>query len=103
MTLPPDLAVLLDREWPLLIGGRSASARSGRYFDDESPVTEQVIAQVPDGRAEDVEAAAQQAEEAAREWRRVPARERGAVVGRLAGLGIEIKAPRSRPPRSTCT
>jgi 2-formylbenzoate dehydrogenase len=86
MTLPPELTALLDRDWHLLIGGRSARARSGRCYDDESPVTEQVIARVPDGGAEDVAAAADAATEAARDWRRVPARERGALVGTLAGV-----------------
>ena len=84
MTLPPELTALLDREWLLLIGGRPARARSGRHYDDESPVTEQVIARVPDGDAEDVDAAVAAAGAAAAQWRRVPARERGAVVGELA-------------------
>ncbi len=75
-----------DREWTLLIGGRPAAARSGQYYPDESPVTEQVIAAVPDGGADDVNAAVRAAVPAAAQWRRVPARERGAVVAGLAQI-----------------
>jgi 2-formylbenzoate dehydrogenase len=78
------LDVLLDREWSLLVGGRLVPARSGRRYQDQSPVTEEVIATVPDGGAEDVDAAVHAAMPAAAAWRRVPARERGALVAELA-------------------
>ncbi len=79
-----DLPDILDRDWSLLLGGRLQPAQSGRYYTDESPVTEEVIARVPDGDAADVAAAAAAAQEVAPRWRRVPPRERGALVGRLA-------------------
>src|SRR5579859_4120840 len=84
MTGPADLPRILDRDWSLLIGGRAVPARSGRTYPDESPVTGEVIAAVADGDAEDVDAAAQAAVTAAAQWRRVPARERGAMVAGLA-------------------
>jgi 2-formylbenzoate dehydrogenase len=84
MTAPPRLTAILDRQWSLLIGGQLTASRSGRFFDDESPVTEEVIAAVPDGDATDVDAAVDAALPAAASWRRVPARERGAVVAELA-------------------
>ncbi len=80
----PSLPALGDREWSLLIGGRLMPARSGRHFSDESPVTEDIIATVPDGDAADVAAAVEAALPAAATWRRVPPRERGALVGELA-------------------
>jgi 2-formylbenzoate dehydrogenase len=73
-----------DRDWTLLIGGHPAPALSGRYFADESPATEEIVAAVPDGGAADVEAAVAAALPAAAQWRRVPARERGDLVGELA-------------------
>jgi 2-formylbenzoate dehydrogenase len=75
-----------DRQWTLLIGGRPAGARSGRQFTDESPVTGEAIAAVPDGDADDVAAAVQAALPAAAQWRQVPVRERGAAVGELARI-----------------
>jgi acyl-CoA reductase-like NAD-dependent aldehyde dehydrogenase len=80
----PSLPALGDREWSLLIGGHLMPARSGRHFSDESPVTEDIIATVPDGDAADVGAAVEAARPAAAAWRRVPPRERGALVGELA-------------------
>jgi acyl-CoA reductase-like NAD-dependent aldehyde dehydrogenase len=84
MTEVPSLPAILDREWSLLIGGHPAPARSGRRFSDESPVTEEIIATVPDGDAADIGAAVEAARPAAAAWRRVPPRERGALVGELA-------------------
>lgn len=70
----------------LLIGGRLAAARHGRTYPDVSPVTGEVIAQVPDADDSDVAEAVSCARDAARTWRKVPARERGALVGELAGI-----------------
>jgi len=86
MTEKARLNAILDREWTLLIGGRARPAASGRTQEDESPVTGEVIATVPDGDAEDVDVAVQAALPAAAAWRAVPARERGAVVAGLAGI-----------------
>jgi 2-formylbenzoate dehydrogenase len=84
MPVPPGLSSILDREWLLLVGGQRVPARSRRVFADESPATEEVIATVPDGDEADVDAAVAAAGQAARAWRRVSARERGAVVAELA-------------------
>src|SRR5215471_1553679 len=86
MTVPPSLSSILDRDWLLLIGGQRVPARSRRVFADESPVTEEVIATVPDGDAADVDAAVAAAGPAARAWHRVPARDRGAIVAELASV-----------------
>ncbi len=84
MTVPPMLSSILDRDWLLVIGGQRVPAESRRVFADESPATEEVIATVPDGDEADVDAAVAAAGPAARAWRRVPARERGALVADLA-------------------
>jgi len=78
------LSSILDRDWLLVIGGQRVPAESRRVFADESPATEEVIATVPDGDEADVDAAVAAAGPAARAWRRVPARERGALVADLA-------------------
>jgi acyl-CoA reductase-like NAD-dependent aldehyde dehydrogenase len=57
MTGTPSVDTILDRQWCLLVGGRLVPAASGRFFDDESPVTEEVIAAVPYGGAAEVAAA----------------------------------------------
>jgi 2-formylbenzoate dehydrogenase len=86
MSADARLGGILDRQWSLLIGGQLVPSGSGRFFDDESPVTEEVIAAVPDGGAADIDAAVRAALPAAAAWRRVPARERGAIVTELARI-----------------
>jgi acyl-CoA reductase-like NAD-dependent aldehyde dehydrogenase len=78
------VAELLDREWRLLVAGRPRAALSGCTYPVVSPYTEEVIAQVPDGGPDDVDAAASAAREAFPAWRRLPAGDRARYVAELA-------------------
>ncbi|WP_084211814.1 aldehyde dehydrogenase family protein [Pseudonocardia acaciae] len=84
--LPAPVARALDREWRLLAGGELRAARSGRTFRRVSPVTETVIAEVPDAGQADVDDAVAAAHGARRAWRDTTATERAALVRRLADL-----------------
>jgi aldehyde dehydrogenase (NAD+) len=68
------------------IGGRWVPAASGKTFDTINPATEEVIAQVAEGDAEDVDLAAKAAREAFEtgEWSRMDARDRGRLLYKLA-------------------
>jgi acyl-CoA reductase-like NAD-dependent aldehyde dehydrogenase len=68
------------------IGGRYTAARSGRSFDVVNPATGEAVAQAADGDAADVDAAVAEAARAQKEWARVPARKRGALVYQAASL-----------------
>ncbi|WP_239155164.1 hypothetical protein [Amycolatopsis sp. FDAARGOS 1241] len=46
-----------ERQWSLLLGGELKPAAAGRRFDDVSPVTGELIAEVPVADASDVDAA----------------------------------------------
>ncbi|MGY1838161.1 MULTISPECIES: aldehyde dehydrogenase family protein [unclassified Modestobacter] len=89
--LPPEVRRALDHEWRLLIGGMLRPAASGATFRRTSPVTETVIAEVPDATVGDAAAAVEAASAARREWRLTPALERAALVRRLADL-VEANA-----------
>src|SRR5262245_33655829 len=78
------VAGLLDRDWRLLVAGRPRAALSGRTYSLASPYTEEVIAQVPDGGPDDVDAAAEAARDAFPAWRRLTAGERARYVTELA-------------------
>ncbi|MBC3191944.1 aldehyde dehydrogenase family protein [Pseudonocardia sp. C8] len=82
--LPPQVAALLDRDWPMLVGGALAAARSGATYTRTSPYTETAIAEVPDGDAADVDAAVQAAHAARAGWRATPPAERARLVCALA-------------------
>jgi acyl-CoA reductase-like NAD-dependent aldehyde dehydrogenase len=84
--LPDRVAATLDRDWRLLVAGELRPARGGRTFQRTSPVTESVIAEVPDGGAEDVAEAVAAADAARELWRDTPALERADAVRRLADL-----------------
>ncbi len=73
-----------DRTWSLSIGGRPAQALSGATFDDVSPATEAVIARVPDGGAEDVDAAIEAGMAGFEVWRHVAPKQRGQALRAMA-------------------
>jgi len=75
------------------IGGKWVPSASGKTFDTIHPATEEVICQVAEGDKEDVDAAVDAAREAFDNgpWRSMDARDRGALIYKLAEL-IEEEA-----------
>jgi aldehyde dehydrogenase (NAD+) len=69
-----------------LIGGRLVAARGGKTFPVVNPATGEQVAEAADGDAGDVDAAVADAGRAQRDWAKVPARKRGALVAQCAGL-----------------
>src|SRR5580700_5776533 len=75
------------RRYDLLIGGAHVSPASGRYFATVNPATGQVIAEVAEADALDVDAAVRSAREAFDgAWRRMRAADRGRLLLKLADL-----------------
>jgi aldehyde dehydrogenase (NAD+) len=71
----------------LLIGGRRLPAQSGRYFETLDPANEQVITQVAEADAADIDAAVASARAAFEgEWGHMRAADRGNTLLRLADL-----------------
>ncbi|MBR0683812.1 aldehyde dehydrogenase family protein [Roseomonas eburnea] len=68
------------------IGGVYVPARSGRTFAVVNPATGAEVARAAEGDAADVEAAVQNAAKAQKDWAKVPARKRGAMVHQCAQL-----------------
>ena len=70
------------------IGGQWLPAQSGRTFETIHPATEEVVAQVAEGDAADVDLAVKAARKAFEEgpWSKMDARERGRLMFRLADL-----------------
>lgn len=56
------------------------------YFDDIAPATEEVIAEIPDSDARDVDAAVQAAKRVFPAWSRTPAAERSRLLLKLADI-----------------
>ena len=68
------------------IGGEFRPPSAGNYLEDLDPSTGEVIAEVADGDATDVDAAVAAASRAFPSWRRTPAEERSSLLMRLADL-----------------
>src|SRR5215472_17609188 len=79
--------VRLEKKYGLFIGGKFLPPRSRKYFLTINPATEEVLAEVPEARAADVDAAVRAAENAHRRyWSRLAPAERGKYVYRIARL-----------------
>jgi len=74
------------KTYQMLINGEWAASKSNKTFPVYDPSTEEVIAQVPDGNADDVNRAVAAAKAAFEEgsWATTTAQERGRVLFRLA-------------------
>ncbi len=68
------------------IGCRFVPARSGRTFPVVNPATGEQVAHAAEGDAADVEDAVANADAAQKEWARMPARKRGALVAACAAV-----------------
>jgi aldehyde dehydrogenase (NAD+) len=81
------------RQTQCFIGGQWVPAQSGKTFETIHPATEEVIAEVAEGDAADVELAVKSARQAFETgpWSKMDARDRGRLMHRLADL-IEEEA-----------
>ena len=80
------------RKHGMLIGGQWGPAASGETFTTIDPATEQVLAEIPRGGAEDIDRAVRAARAAFDEgspWRRMTPSERGKVIHRVGDLILE--------------
>jgi acyl-CoA reductase-like NAD-dependent aldehyde dehydrogenase len=64
----------------LFIGGEYVESSSDRVTEVENPATEEVIAEVPDASADDVDRAVEAARAAQREWRKTDGLERATLL-----------------------
>ena len=68
----------------MLIGGQWVESASGARITVENPAKRKPVAEVPRGNAADVERAVAAATKAYAEWRKVPPRERGKALLKIA-------------------
>ncbi|MCW2636054.1 MAG: aldehyde dehydrogenase [Blastococcus sp.] len=83
------LAVLLKRDWRMLIGGELVAATSGQTMETVAPYDGTHLAHVPLAGPEDVEAAVRAAQAAFPAWRDTPLTERSALIRRFATRLLE--------------
>jgi betaine-aldehyde dehydrogenase len=74
------------KRYPMYVNGQFVPAKSGKWFPVYDPSTEEVIAEVPDASAEDVDAAVAAARQAfdSGPWSKATPQDRGRILFRLA-------------------
>jgi acyl-CoA reductase-like NAD-dependent aldehyde dehydrogenase len=72
------------RQAQMLIGGKLVDSAAGEVLAVEDPAHRAPIAEVPRGRAEDVDRAVKAAAQAFPAWSRTPPRDRGRILARIA-------------------
>lgn len=79
--------VQLKDKYDLFINGKFTAPSSGKYFDTINPATEKKIASVADANAADVDKAVKTARSAYNNvWSKMPAKERGKYIYRIARI-----------------
>ena len=79
--------VRLDKRYRLFIGGEFVPPEKGRYFNTINPANEEKLARVAEASAADIDKAVAAAREAyTKRWSRLPGRERGKYVYRIARI-----------------
>ena len=82
----------MSREYLNLIDGKWQPARSGEWFENRNPAHwDEVIGVFPKSDKRDVDAAVAAARKAYREWRLVPAPERGAILKKTGDIMVARK------------
>src|SRR5438477_3181205 len=79
--------IKLEKRYPLFIGGKFVAPRSGKYFDSINPATEEKLAEIGSADEKDVDFAVKSARKAYKKvWSKMPGRERGKFLFRIARL-----------------
>ena len=84
---PETVPVKIDARYDLFINGKFTPPQSGQYFSTINPATEKPLAEVAEAGAADVDRAVLAARQAHdRVWGKMPGRERGKYLFRIARL-----------------
>ena len=80
----------------LFIGGEYVESTSSTVLEVENPATGEILTEVPDASAQDIDRAVEAARKAQREWRRVDTLERAEL---LHAVALERSPVESRAQR----
>src|SRR3954465_5908402 len=77
----------LQKQYQLFINGRFVNPKSGKYFDSINPATEEKLAEIAEANSADIDLAVKSARRAYKNvWSKMPGRERGKFLFRIARL-----------------
>ncbi|MDQ6718323.1 MAG: aldehyde dehydrogenase family protein, partial [Gemmatimonadota bacterium] len=76
----------INAKYDLFINGKFVAPKSGKYFDSINPATEKVVTRIALANKSDVDAAYSAAAKAFTSWSKLPGKERGKYLYRIARL-----------------
>jgi len=88
---PESIPVKVAPRYELFVGGKFIAPKSGKYFASTNPANEKQLAEIAQGNASDVNAAVAAARKAFKTWSKLPGRERGKYLYRIARI-VQEKA-----------
>src|SRR5581483_6452916 len=84
---PETAPVKIQPRYELFIDGKFVTPHSGKYFDSINPANEKKLTEIAQGDAHDVDRAVKAARRAyEKTWSKMPARERGKYIYRIARI-----------------
>ena len=83
---PESAPAFIEPRYGLFIGGKTVAPKSRKYFDSISPRDGQKLSEIPLANAADVDAAYLAAANAFESWSKLPGKERGKYLFRIARL-----------------
>jgi len=83
---PESAPAFIDSRYGLYIGGKMVAPKSKKYFDSISPRDGKKLSEIAAANAADVDAAYQSAATAFKSWSKLPGKERGKYLFRIARL-----------------
>jgi len=83
---PESVPVKIAPRYELFIGGKFVAPKSGEYFPSVNPATEKKLAEIAAANTADVDAAVAAARRASSRGRKLPGRERGKYLYRIARI-----------------
>jgi aldehyde dehydrogenase (NAD+) len=79
--------IKIEKQYDLFIGGKFVKPSSGNYYNTINPANEQVLSSIADATSADVDKAVKAARKAYTQvWSKMPARERGKYLYRIARM-----------------
>src|SRR5678815_5138000 len=83
---PETAPVKIAPRYELFIDGKFIAPKKGRYFPSHNPATEKKLAEIAAADRADVDAGVAAARRAFKSWSRLPGRERGKYLYRIARI-----------------
>ncbi len=78
--------IILKKRYDLFINGKFVKPNSRKYFNTINPSTDEIISEISEANSKDVDLAVESARKAYKIWAKIPGKERGKYIFRIARM-----------------